>query len=386
MPHTIRALLQNLSYHAYMPHVGIAVVLLFLAIVEDHTLLPSVSELCITFVALFCGFVFVIAPGVYILGWVKDVLESLGEVVVYYKEQKEADAKAVVERPQSYGFEYSDEESEEEVQQRREVKPAAPTSARVPAMVQRPPQNWSIASEPTPPKPSTVIDPRAASTSPAGLFNAGHTSYSHSRSRPTWTPENTPPSSSSLFDPNPALATPASGSFPATSPATSSFTSSTSGHTPYPRLVAPPTQQMRPNSLLLTPPTPHYTSGILGPSPAPKRALNHFSPEGMYIDMAIREALFKKPGRPVREREGMFDSKIGMCESVGEAGLRRVRLRGGWRYVPVSEGHDGEYGGQGDEDKDKRHGRNVFKEAEKKVSVMSEKAREKQKAMADEEG
>jgi hypothetical protein len=382
MPHPIRALLQNLFYHAYMPHVGIAVVLLFLAIVEDHTLLPSVSELCVTFVALFCGFVFVIAPGVYILGWFKDVLESLGEVVVDYKEQKEAEAKAVVERPQSYGFEYSDEESEEEVQQRREVKPAVPTSARVSAMVQRPPQDWSIASEPTPPKPSTVIDPRAASTSPAGPFNADHTLYSHSRSRPTWTPENTPPPSSSLFYPNPALATPAPGSFPAISPSTSS----TSGHTPYPRLVAPPTQQMRPNSLPPIPPTPHHTSGILGPSPAPKCTPNHFSPEGIYIDMAIREALFKKPGRPVREREGMFDSKIGMCESVGEAGLRRVRLRGGWRYVPVSGGRDGEYRGQGDEDKDKRHGRNVFKEAEKEVSVMSEKARGKQKAMADEEG
>lgn len=82
----------------------------------------------------------------------------------------------------------------------------------------------------------------------------------------------------------------------------------------------------------------------------------------------------------------MFGSMMGRDESVGEAGMRRVRLREGWRYVPVGEGGDGEHKGDDDNNKDEMHRRNVFKEAEKESPVMSEKARGKQKAMSDEEG
>ena len=62
-----------------------------------------------------------------------------------------------------------------------------------------------------------------------------------------------------------------------------------------------------------------------------------------------RNAVFKKPMKPVTSKEGMFDrtipeeqedegiSGLGLDESVGQAGLRRVRKNGGWRYEVARE-------------------------------------------------
>jgi hypothetical protein len=310
------------------------------------------------------------------LDWVKDMLESLRKVVVYNKEQKETEARDAAERPRSYGFEYSDDEDEEEVPQ---VGVVRPTPAPVPTGLQyplTPPQDWSITS-----KPTSIVNPCGTSASPANSSTDGHTPHPRLRSRPTWTPTNTP-SPSNPFDPNPPAP-----SAPGTSPGTLPSNHSIAGHTSYPRPVAhtacsmtSPPLILRSSELLPMPPTPHHASGLLGPSPAPKRMGNHFSPEDIHTDIAIREALFKKPGRPVTSREGMFGSMMGSGESVGEAGMRRVRLMGGWRYVPVGEGGDGEHKGE-----DERHRRNVFKEVEKVSPVMSEKARGKQKAVSDEE-
>jgi hypothetical protein len=77
--------------------------------------------------------------------------------------------------------------------------------------------------------------------------------------------------------------------------------------------------------------------------------LSHFSLESIHEDIAIREAMFKKPGRPVSSKVGISGNALGgmgtgMGESMGERGLRRVRFKGGWRYVPKKAGGDDEVG------------------------------------------
>jgi hypothetical protein len=344
----ILAKAQHLLDHVYVPYVGAAMMCLFLAVLEDVTLLPSLSELVVTFVALFCGLVLVVAPSIYVLDWVEDVLEGLGEVVLHNDLQKETEMVDAAEGTRSSGFEYTGNEGEERIH----TLSTTPTSAQAIARRNlKPPQERSITRVPTLLTPAMEVDSLTASTDPVPSPSAaGHTPHPRSHSRPTWTSTNTPPPPRpSPFDLNPA---------PGTSLTCPPSTSSTAGQIPYPRHTAPPAHSMatplvpsilRPDLLPPMPPTPHHASGLLGPSPAPKRILSHFSLEAIHEDIAIREALFKKPGRPVSSKVGVFGNALGgmetgMGESVGERGLRRARLRGGWRYVPEKARGDGEAG------------------------------------------
>ena len=226
--------------------------------------------------------------------------------------------------PSSYGFEYSDDECGDETQEQEHPRSNSSTHLVAPQQDDRTAHSF-------PRSPVHLPNVRSHRNS----LDPFHATREAS--------PRTPRRIGSLLNPNPKWSffhpSPSSSHSPVP-PTPTPIGLPNVGYTPY---LHTPLSRLAPSLGM----TPHHASGLLGPSPAPKRLMESLG--DIRSNTEKRNAVFKKPMKPVTNKEGMFDctipkeqedegiSGLGLDESVGQAGLRRVRKNGGWRYEVARE-------------------------------------------------
>ncbi|KAF2789717.1 hypothetical protein K505DRAFT_90448 [Melanomma pulvis-pyrius CBS 109.77] len=265
----ILALLQGLCDPVYWPYVGAAALSVLLVAFLDDILIPSPHEISVLLVSLVCGVVCVILPLLYVkdgVEWLWDILESI--VAEWWCKE---DMQVATEVGENWGT--------------GETDPSPNLSVLATQHVTGVMTEFTPATPPTPDMASRDMKANPARKL-AGL-------------------------------PSPRDTT--SALIPKSVPGPPMLGPSTASSSQALRRMSRPLRR-NPHLIPALPPTPHHSSGLLGPSPAPKR----FGPGALHDDTVTYNGLSRKPakpGRPAATRLSMFSSHAEeMEESFGGIG------------------------------------------------------------------